>query len=142
MARPRAHLGITLVALACLGHRLTWTERLAFVGGGVLVDGDHLIDYWLQRRAGRRCLLVLPCHGWEYGLLALLCPAPGRWSHLLRAAGIGLLLHLVVDQLTNRPAHPALYAVLFRLRRRFAAERLAFRQGDGGWMQRPWWQWL
>jgi hypothetical protein len=142
MARPRLHLGITTAALLLLGDRLTWRQRGAFLAGAVAVDGDHLVDYALQRRTGRRTRLVLPLHGWEYALLAVLCPGGTRWTALARAAGYGLLLHLIVDQLTNRPARAPLYSVLYRLRWRFAAEHLTLGRGDGRWLHRPWWRWF
>jgi hypothetical protein len=137
MARPRVHLGLALALLAMSGRRMTWPERGAFVAGGVLVDGDHLVDLVLQRRAGRRRWLVLPLHGWEFALLGL---AAG--STLTRAAALGLLIHLIADQLVNQPAEPALYSLGFRLARRFDADRLAFKNGDGRWVHQPWWQWL
>jgi hypothetical protein len=142
MARPRVHLGLAVAVLALLGRRMTWPERGAFLAGGVLVDGDHLVDLALQRQSGRRRWLVLPLHGWEFALLGLLTPARGLGPALTRAAALGLLLHLVADQIANQPAEAALYSFGFRLARRFDAERLVLKRGDGSWVHRPWWQWL
>lgn len=141
MARPRIHGLTALLAVVALRDRLTWAERLAVLAGGVLVDADHLVDYGLRRWAPARAWLVLPLHGWEYVAgLALL--ARQRRRGFAGALALGLALHLTIDHLTNRPDHPALYSVLFRLYNGFSGARLRFRTGDGRWMGQPWWQWF
>ena len=142
MARPRVHLLATAVVVGLLRRRLTWPQQLAVLATGVLIDADHLIDYLLFRQAGRRRWVVLPLHGWEYGLALLLSDRLGRWSGLARAAALGLILHLLLDLATNRPADPALYSVVYRLHHRFAAARLRPGGGGGAWVHQPWWRWL
>lgn len=141
MARPRVHLLVTALAVGLLRQRLTWPEQAAMLATGVLVDADHLVDYLLFRQAGRRRWLVLPLHGWEYGAALLLSSCAIRWRGLVRAAALGLLLHLLLDQATNQPGHPAIYSLLFRLHHRFAADRLRL-GGAGNWIHQRWWQWL
>jgi hypothetical protein len=129
--------------LALLGRRLTPSERLAAVVGGVLVDSDHLLDLALYRRAGRRRWRVLLLHGWEYVVLLLAAGAHRRAGGLARAAALGLVLHLALDQVANRPQHPAFYWLIFRLGRGFVAERLVDAgAGERGWVEQPWWRWV
>lgn len=142
MAQPRVHLAVATVALLALRRRLHWADCCALLATGVLVDADHLIDYALYRWSGRRRWVVTPLHGWEYAAALLLAAPRLPWPGVARAAALGLLLHLILDQVTNRPAHPALYSLFFRWRRRFAAERLADGQDAAGWMTRSWRTWL
>jgi hypothetical protein len=142
MARPRIHLAVTALALGLIGRQLSWPERAAALAAGVLVDADHLVDFVLQRRGGDRRWLVLPLHGWEFPAALLLAGRLTPWAGLARAAAFGLTLHLLLDLVTNRPAHPAIYSVLYRARLRFAADRLRFNAGDGTWMHQRWWQWF
>jgi hypothetical protein len=142
MARPRVHLLVTALAIGLLGRQFTWPQRATALAAGVLVDADHLVDYGLYRCSGQRRWLILPLHGWEYGAILLTAGGASPWGGLARAAALGLLLHLAVDQATNRPGHPALYSVLYRLRHRFAADCLRFENGDGSWVHQRWWQWL
>jgi hypothetical protein len=141
MARPRVHLVTTALALALLHRHLSWPERAAALATGVLVDLDHLIDLALYRRTGRRRWVVLPLHGWEL-VVGLLVAGRGALAGPARAGALALLLHLLLDVTTNRPARPALYSLLYRGRHGFRAERLRPGQGDGGWMRQRWWQWL
>jgi hypothetical protein len=142
MARPRSHVALAVVVVGAVGRWLGGPGRLAFLTTSVLVDADHLVDYALFRRAGRRRWVVLPAHAWELVPLLLLC---GAWRPLRAvgpAAALGLFVHLLTDQVTNRPTEPALYSLLFRLRHRFAADRLGSDRDAGGWMRRGWWSWL
>lgn len=142
MARPRIHAALTLAALGVSWHRLCWPERLALTLGGVFVDADHLVDLALHRLAGRRRWRVLPLHGWEYvGLLAL-AGGQSRWCRAARMTALGLLSHLVIDQLVNRPGHPAYFFVVFRMWHGFATERLPDGPGGGSWVHQPWWRWM
>ena len=142
MSRPRIHLAATVLALGPMHDRLSWPERLAFMAGSVLVDGDHLVDVALQRRTGRREWCVVPLHGWEYVILLALVGRRQHWRRIAVAAALGLLLHLLIDQVTNKPAHVAGYSVLYRAWHRFAADRLPFHGGGGQWIHQPWWQWF
>lgn len=103
----------------------------AFMVGGVLIDLDHLVDYWRETgvNADWREFLgyfdarkplhsFLPLHGWEWVLsflaLALSVGAPA-WAWGL--AG-GVFCHLVLDHRYNR-LHPWAYFFSFRWSVRF-----------------------
>lgn len=148
MARPRVHLVISL-GLAAL--QLWRTRRLiptvAPLASGFLVDADHLVDHGLRNsslgRGGER--LVLALHGWEY-----LLPLGWLESKLLRSRSgygltLGLLVHLVVDHLTNDANSPLTYFVLYRASRGFAGRFFAGEAGQHAWRDAPirqMWRWL
>lgn len=142
MARPRVHAALTLLALGVYRDRFDWLQRLAFLAGGLFIDGDHLVDLALARLKGHRHWRILPLHGWELALLLLGLAwwrPSWRWS---RPAAAGLFFHLTIDQLTNRPAHPAFFSLVYRGWHGFRATRLTSNDGDGRWIHQRWWQWL
>lgn len=95
----------------------------AAFASGVLVDGDHLLDYFhlYTRRRPRRQFVLL--HGWEYSLIGLIVVFAFWYNDLLLAAVLGHIGHLVGDHLGNKVSHPLTYSVLFRLRHGFARYR-------------------
>lgn len=118
-----------------------------FFLGGVFIDLDHLVDYcrMLGPAEGIRALalaavddglakrfrparLFLPLHGWEWAGLLLgaggLARAPG-----LFCLGLGVFVHLVLDQWGNR-FRPLGYFFLARAWNGFSAS-CAVRMGDG-----------
>src|SRR2546423_11883087 len=72
MARPRFHALVT----AALAHRVARDWGLAgvagTVAGGLLIDADHLFDYFWARLSGQRRYFFAPLHGWEVSLLLAL----------------------------------------------------------------------
>jgi len=148
LARPRAHLAVSL-GLAALQRWRTGKllPTVAPLASGFLIDADHLLDYRLYRRwpEGGRGRIILPLHGWEYlPLLAWLELGPLR-----RRSGygltLGLLAHLVLDQLTNEHTHPLVYSLLFRGAKGFRADFFSGKAGQHAWRRAPvWklWRWL
>ncbi|MBI2941294.1 MAG: hypothetical protein HYY04_12740 [Chloroflexi bacterium] len=147
MARPIVHLATTTLVAAVLA--LLTGRRLPALGalvGGVLVDADHLIDLLLYQRLGPGRWgnrLMLPAHGWELvGPLAWLESrlAPG----MRHAIAVGYLVHLLIDQRTNRLQHPLVYSLLYRAWRGFPTTLFGPRPREEphGW-RRPtsWWEW-
>ncbi|MBI3091738.1 MAG: hypothetical protein HYY96_13840 [Candidatus Tectomicrobia bacterium] len=124
----------TLVA-AGLAALLRWRARscqaavLCF-SVSLLVDLDHLLDYLLLTQFRRFDLLeflqapqyqaghafsLLVFHGYEWVIgLALLAWRCRRWRWLAAGAALGLLAHLLIDQLSYG-GHPLRYFFLFRL---------------------------
>ena len=94
------------------------------VSAGVLIDADHLLDFYnlYVKKDQRRLFLLL--HGWEYGILGLVLIAAG-WHHpLLVAATLGHLGHMIGDQIDNRPVDSLAYSFAYRAYRRFDLRRL------------------
>ena len=95
---------------------------LAF-GVGVLMDADHVYDYyhWYVKR--RRDKIYVLLHAWEYSIaglaLALFLSHP-----LLLAAALGHLAHVITDQIHNRPSRFG-YSIVYRAINGFEAEAIS-----------------
>jgi hypothetical protein len=96
----------------------------AAVAAGVLVDADHVLDfYYLYVKKDRRRIFVV-LHGWEYSVVSLALVL-GVWYHPALLAGVlGHLGHLVADHVRNNPAHPLAYSIAYRANSRFRYARL------------------
>lgn len=129
------HLAISLAGSGALWLAGAPAEAAgAFVVGGVLIDLDHLPEYWREQglnldlprffaffpaRGPRRLLLAL--HGWEWPLALWACCwalAAPAWGWTL---GAGWLLHLLLDQRYNAAQHPCCYSFAWRWGRGFDA---------------------
>ena len=89
---------------------------------GVLLDVDHTLDfyYWYVKKDTRRLFLLF--HGWEYAVVGIALII-GVWDHPVLVAGVlGLLGHLLGDQIANRPAHPLAYSIIYRARTHFGRQ--------------------
>jgi hypothetical protein len=98
----------------------------AFAVAGVLIDVDHLVDYWRETglngdwprffgyfEAREPQHSYLPLHAWEWPLIlagiAAVAAAPGWvWGWIA-----GMLAHLILDQRYNR-LHPSAYFFVHR----------------------------
>lgn len=170
MARPRFHTLVTL-PLAWAAHR-RWgaAAAAAVVAGGILVDGDHLVDFAWTRFTGGRTHYFAPLHSWE---LASALAAVAAWllrlppeqvlpdtmlqrsrtdrdrtmcqllGGMVAGLALGLWVHLIQDVLTNRPRHAGVYALLYRIRHRFRREATGWNEHSNfhGWSHKPWYTW-
>ncbi|MGI8423687.1 MAG: hypothetical protein ACR2NO_06190 [Chloroflexota bacterium] len=168
MARPRTHV-LSALPLAYFVSR-RWGVAAAFgaFAGGVLIDGDHLVDYAWTRISRERNHFIAPLHGWELaiGLVVLALSVrrraegertPDRWlgrtrwgawdkqtvADALSGAAAGMWLHMVLDVIGNRPEHVGVYSLLYRARHRFHRESTGWSEETGFhyWSELPWYQW-
>ena len=65
MARPRFHILVTAPFAALAYRRLGPLGALGLAAGGVLVDLDHLADYFWVRHHKERQHFLAPLHAWE-----------------------------------------------------------------------------
>lgn len=166
MARPRYHFLASASLAYALASRWGTPAALAAIAGGVFIDADHLVDFAWTRWRGARSHYLAPLHGWEIaGLLTALAlfwpraePLPDRFeqSPLRRApasrlpapilAGIaaGVWLHLVHDLVSNRPRHPGVYSLLYRLKHGFTRESTGWANNPKfhKWSDDAWYRWL
>jgi hypothetical protein len=100
------------------------------VAVGVLMDVDHLLDYyfWLWREQRTRILLVL--HGFELAVPMFLATWLSGWNPVLLAASIAHLAHMVTDQFTNHPLG-LMYLLTYRAAKRFRVRELLRSQKEG-----------
>ena len=94
------------------------------VGVGVLIDVDHLIDYYRWWVSGRPNKFFVVFHGWEYSFIGILMLALGYYDPILLAVTLAHLGHIMTDHLYNRMT-PLGYFILYRAWVRFDAGKLA-----------------
>ena len=115
-----ASLGLGGVAWAATGSPLALPVA---VTTGVLVDLDHVIDFFDSKDQGRRSHMFRPFHAWEYLLLTLVVLLIFSQHPLLLVAFLGYLSHLLLDQFVNR-VHPLAYFIVFRAAHGFRRRHL------------------
>jgi hypothetical protein len=67
-----------------------------------------------------------------------------RFAAFLGGLAAGSTLHLVQDIISNRPAHPGTYSLLFRIWRRFDRHGVGWGEHPDfhGWSGLPWYRWF
>lgn len=90
---------------------------------GVLMDVDHLVDYyfWLWKERTTHLWLVL--HWYELAIPMFLATWLSGWHPMLLAATLAYLAHMLTDQFTNR-LEPFTYFMTYRATRGFALREL------------------
>jgi hypothetical protein len=141
--QPRYH-AVASLALSAVAVTATrrWRTAVPILVAGVLVDIDHLVDWGVNRAAGRADYIIVPLHAWEL-VLGLL------WRRTTATGGLaaGLAVHLLMDQMFNVAVkHPLFYWLTVRAAYRFrAVEPLVHRevfQEKAVWMQRTPLDWI
>jgi hypothetical protein len=89
---------------------------------GVLPDIDHIVDYAIYRWRGDH-RLILPLHGYEFGLLGTAVALFTR-DKILGIAVLSYFIHLLADQAENRTRKLG-YSLLFRAWYRFRIEDIS-----------------
>ena len=94
------------------------------LGVGVLIDVDHLFDYylWYVRRKRGKVYLIL--HAWEYSILGLLVVGFAYYHPLLLAAALAHLGHVTTDHFHNNLTRWS-YSMTYRVLIGFDAARVS-----------------
>ena len=94
------------------------------VGVGVLMDLDHLYDYyqWYIRRKRNRIYVLL--HAWEYSVVGVVLPASVLYHPLFLAAVVAQLSHVATDHFHNRLSRFG-YSIIYRLLKGFDAAQVS-----------------
>lgn len=92
----------------------SWGLTITSLIAGVLIDLDHLIDYFLNEglkldvkdffkfyREERYRRLTIIFHGWEWLILLFLLSWFSRWNPILTGLFIGFTQHLLLDKFYN-----------------------------------------
>jgi len=110
-----------------------WRWSVLIVVGGILIDVDHLLDYFLYYgtklnlenfmcgsfcRSGKIYLFM---HSWE---LIILLSVGSIWIKLLLPLCIGMGVHLIIDQLGHKRKNPLFYFLIYRICLGFDIEKL------------------
>ena len=166
MSRPRIHLLTTLPLAVFAGRKWGPAAGAGALAGGLLIDADHLLDYAWTRARNEKSHYLAPLHSWELVLglgwlgrkavqRARRRRVPDRWvgrerwvdAPLVAAAlvggALGMGLHLAVDVVGNRPDHPGVYSLLYRLRHGFRREATGWTEEGGfhDWSGLEWHEW-
>ena len=90
----------------------------AALGVGVLIDVDHLFDFyqWYVRGKGNRIYLLF--HAWEYSAAGVIALAAVFFHPLLLAIVLAHLAHVATDHFHNR-LPPWAYFISYRIARKF-----------------------
>lgn len=136
--KPRGHLTTSLGLGALFWARSRdWRTMVIALGFGVLIDLDHLFDYWYAqrrpqidlaefmtsrywRRSGRLFVLF---HAFEYlpfVFLAFQALKGRRWA---MAATVAMSSHVLADHLAN-DLRPLGYFITYRIKHRFRAAEI------------------
>ena len=99
------------------------TAAVTAMAVGVLMDLDHLLDYyfWLWRE--KRTHIWLFLHGYELAAPMFLATWLSGWNPILLAATVAHLGHMLTDQVTNRPI-PFMYFFTYRVAKGFRVREL------------------
>lgn len=114
---------------------------LTSFAGGVLIDLDHLIDYFFafgfkfrleyfikgyQFLASDKIYIFF--HGWEYVILLAAIAWFIKFNIKLKAAllalALGMFFHLSIDTLTNEGAQFKVYSIIYRAKNNFDLRQL------------------
>lgn len=113
--------------------------------GGVLIDLDHLVDYFLAFGGRFRVpyflrgyqflksdKIYILFHGWEYGILlaialSIVGGGSASWVFLF-TLGLGGLFHLVVDTHVNHGMSLKAYSLFYRLAKGFDVVKIVTRE--------------
>ena len=130
--KPTHHViisGIAGVSLIC--YLNSWVAGIACFASGVLIDLDHIIDYFAEKKKmpssykelsdycafNQKGKLFLIFHGVEYIIILFFVvfwyPNSLLWGILW---GVGL--HMLCDQFSN-PFRPLGYFILYRMKKNF-----------------------
>jgi dolichol kinase len=139
--RPSAHAAVSgIISIYLWIHFRSFTCAVVSFLAGVLIDLDHLIDFYTNHRftlsikriycacLRLRCKrLYIVLHSYE--LIALLWVAIYAFSlsDIWKAAAIGFTQHIIFDQITN-PMTPYGYFITYRILNRFNRDIIIKRQ--------------
>ena len=113
-------VGIGAVAWFTTGSPLAIPVALAT---GVLVDVDHVADFFDSQDQGHNRHMLRPFHAWEY-LVGTLVVLVFSQHPLLLTAFFGYLSHLLLDQIANR-VHVMAYFIVYRAAHGFRRRHLS-----------------
>lgn len=93
------------------------------LGVGVLIDVDHLFDFYQWWIRGRPNKFFVFFHGWEYSFIGILVLLLAYYHPFLLAVTFAHLSHIATDHFYNRVA-PLGYFILYRAWVRFDAAKI------------------
>lgn len=102
----------------------SWSAGGLTVAVGVLMDADHLYDYYQWYIKKRPDKLYVLLHAWEYSIAGLALLAAEFYHPLFLAVVAAHLSHVITDHFYNRVA-PLGYSIIYRIVKKFDASVIA-----------------
>lgn len=94
------------------------------LGAGVLMDADHLFDFYQWYIKGRSSRIYVLFHAWEYSAIGLVTLAAIFFHPFLLGVVFAHLVHVATDHLHNRLS-PFAYFICYRIIKRFDSAQIA-----------------
>ena len=83
------------------------------MGVGVLMDGDHVYDYYQRYARGKCGKIYVPLHAWEYSVVGLVLLTLGLNHPIFLGAVLAHLTHVASDHWHNG-LNPLGYSITYR----------------------------
>ena len=114
----------------------SWTITVVSFFSGVLIDCDHIIDYFWEYRKrfivkeffyvryyGKALFCMAIFHSWELLALLSICAFSMSWNPWILGVTIGFTQHIILDQIFNKP-HRLKYFLFWRLKNSFNVKKM------------------
>ncbi len=114
----------------------SWKISVSSFLSGVLIDCDHIIDYFWEFRNrfsvkeffdvyynGKSLFSMIVFHSWELLALLSICAFSMSWNPWIIGATIGFTQHIVLDQIFNKPSRWT-YFFFWRLKNDFNMKKM------------------
>jgi hypothetical protein len=115
----------------------SWTIATVSFFSGVLIDIDHVFDYFLEFRKrfevkeffdvhhNRKILFFMAIfHSWELLALLSICAFLMSWNPWIVGTIIGFTQHIILDQIFNKSFNRLIYFFFWRMKNGFNMKRM------------------
>ena len=115
----------------------SWTIATVSFFSGVLIDIDHVFDYFLEFRKrfevkeffdvhhNRKILFFMAIfHSWELLALLSICAFLMSWNPWIVGTIIGFTQHIILDQIFNKNFNRLIYFFFWRMKNGFNMKRM------------------
>ena len=115
----------------------SWTIAVVSFISGVLIDCDHIIDYFWEYRKrfivkeffyvryyGKALFCMAIFHSWELLALLSICAFSMSWNPWILGVTIGLTQHIILDQIFNEDIISLKFFFFWRLKNGFNAKEI------------------
>ena len=115
----------------------SWTIATVSFFSGVLIDIDHVFDYFLEFRKrfevkeffdvhhNRKILFYMAIfHSWELLALLSICAFLMSWNPWIVGTIIGFTQHIILDQIFNKNLNRLMYFFFWRMKKSFNMNKI------------------
>jgi hypothetical protein len=115
----------------------SWTITVVSFFSGVLLDCDHIVDYFWEYRKrfivkeffdaryyGKAPFFMAIFHSWELLVLLSICAFSMNWNPWVVGITIGFAQHIILDQIFNEDINSLKFFFFWRLKNGFNAKEI------------------